>query len=246
MSRAARMVWEQAGQPAPSAVSVAKLLTDTPAVCAMCSTHSDITASADRALGQNFADRSLFENPNTGRICPGCLWACSGKPPASLRMWSIICAPGHALPPSSPKAYLQHPAIFLHNRAAGRVFGEFLASPADGPWVMSIALSAQKHVLPYAEINHGSGPWTVRVEDHTVTSTPTQWAAVREHARAIRALGVPEAAVLDGHPAFIKNRDQLNTWTQHNRHLTRFHRSPLLAFALWTITKETLTCPATP
>ena len=234
---ATRLVWDAAGQPSPAAASVAKLIVDHPAQCGMCGEYSDRTANTDRALGANFSDRSLFRYPG-GRTCPACLWCCSGKPPATLRMWSIIAAPGATLPASAEKAWLRTPGLLLHNRAGASIFGHFLAEPSAGPWVCSIAISAQKHVIPYAKVNHGNDRWAVRVEDHDVTATPGEWRNVRDQALALRRLGVPQQAVLDGEPAFIKTRAQLAEWAALNTALRGYLQSPLLDFALWTITKE--------
>ena len=239
MITATRLVWDAAGQPAPAAATVANLITDTPGQCAMCGETSVRTADLDKSLGANFSDRSIFRWPG-GRICPGCLWCCSGKPPATLRMWSVVAAPGHPLPDSAPKAWLHTPGLLLHNRSAGRIFGDLLATPPAGLWVCSIALSAQKHVLPYAPVNHGPGEWRVRVEDHTVTSHPDQWRHIRLHATMLRSMGIPESAVLTGEPAGIKDRTRLAEWAGRNRHLSPWLNSPLLRLALWTITKEQL------
>ena len=234
---ATRFVWEAAGSPTITIPNVAALLTETPGTCAICATHVPTTADANKALGNSFTDRTHIRHPSD-RICEACLWCCSGKPPASIRMWSIIAAPQAILPPSSEKAWLQTPGLFLHNRASARTFGEFLTQPPEGEWVMSIAISAQKHVLPYATINNGSQAWTVRVEDRNLTSTPTEWQHLRAHALALRAMGIPQEAVHTGQPAFIKTRNQLDTWMHHNNAIKRWLNSPLLDFALWTITKE--------
>lgn len=235
---ATRLLWEAAGRPAPAAASVARLIVDQPGQCGMCGEHSDRTADTDRSLGANFSDRALFRWPG-GRTCPACLWVCSGKPPATLRMWSIICAPGVTLPPSDPKAWLQDtPGLHLGSRRSAPHVGRFLGDPPAGPWMVSIALSGQKHVAPYAHVNHGRGPWRVRVEDHNVTSSPDEWRTIREHALALRRLGIPEQPIHDGHPARLRTREQLATWAHHNQHLLPYLRSPLLGLALWTITRE--------
>ena len=85
----------------------------------------------------------------------------------------------------------------------------------------------------------------VRVEDHNVSSAPRQWAKVRAHALALRRLGVPQTAVHAGQPAFIKTSSALDTWARHNSELRPWINSPLLNFALWTITKEEINDPHT-
>ena len=241
MSASCRIVWELAGSPEITAPSVAKLITDTPGVCAICGHRSERTAVADRALGANFSDRGHLTR-FTEVVCPACLWCCSGKPPTSLRMWSIIAAPGMDLPPSNPKAWLQGtPGLMLFNRSNPGPLAALLADPPLGQWCASVAYSGQKHVLPYTPINTVRGEWTIRAEDHYVTATPGQWQAVHAAALGLRRLGVPADDVLAGAPRYLKTRSDLTRWSELDRQLSGWHNSPILSLALWTITKETMT-----
>lgn len=241
MTAPTRLVWELAGSPAP-VESMAKLLTDTPAVCAVCGERSPRTATAGRALGTNFTDRSMFHDTRSDRVCPACLWCTSGKPPATLRMWSLIAAPGVDVGPSHEKAFLQDtPGLTLLNRANPAPIAHILAHPPAGPWLVTVAVSGQKHVLPYGTVNHGPGRWTVRMENSTLTATPGEWATVHCHALALRKLGVPADDIRTGIPRYLKTADDLTTWHYHNTRLTPWVGAPLLDLALWTITKGTMT-----
>lgn len=88
-----RLVYDLAGRPA-LAESMQKLMADVPAVCGVCGLHADRTAPTDRALGDNFTDRKMFRDERSPRVCPACVWCCSGKPPATLRLWTIVAATG--------------------------------------------------------------------------------------------------------------------------------------------------------
>lgn len=235
-----RFVYRLAGRP-PLIASVAALLRDQPAPCCVCGEHADHTASADRALGANFVDRGMFRQPASDRVCAACVWCCSGKPPATLRLWTVIAAPDVTLPGSHPKAWLRDtPGLLLTNRADPAPVARILADPPDGPWLATIAVSGQKHVVPYGHVNVGAGRWTVRMEATTVTADPCQWRHVHQHATALRALGVPADCVATGTPGGIRTADQLATWRSHSQQLTPWVGSPLLDLALWTITKGTL------
>ena len=236
-----RFVYDLAGRPALVA-SVAAMLTDTPgAVCAVCAEPADRTAAVDKALGANFTDRTMFRDSRSSRVCQACVWCCSGKPPATLRMWTIVAAPGVDLGPSQPKAWLQNtPGLLLTNRADPAPVARILADPPAGPWLVTIAVSGQKHVLPYGHVNHGSGRWAVRMENTTITADPGQWRHVHHHARALRQLGVPADCVAAGTPGGIRTADQLTAWRTHAGQLTQWVGSPLLHLALWTLTKGTL------
>lgn len=236
--KATRWLWERLGRPPVTAASVASLLVSEQGVCCICGHEEMITAHADKALGANFSDRGHLTAAGN-RICAACLWCCSGKPPATLRMWSI--AAWDAAPESHPKAWLRDtPGVCLTNRANPAPISSLLGDPPDGDWLVTVAYSGQKHVIPYATTNHGGEPWTVRVEDHDVTATPDLWRHVHHHAETLRRLGVPEDAVLDGRPAFIRTPGQLAAWREHSAQLNPYLHSPLLQLVLWTITKGTM------
>lgn len=237
------LVWDLAGTPSPVA-SMAKLLVDKPAVCRVCAEPADHTAPAARALGANFTDQSLYLDPRSDRVCGACLWCCSGKPPATLRMWSIVAIPGAVLPDSNPKAFVQgQRGLYLGARGdtTGRLVAMVLAHPPEDDWLVSVAMSGQKHVLPYATVNHGRGRWSVRVETATVSATPTEWATVHQNARRLCRLGIPADDVRTGIPRYLKTGDDVRRWQAWDRHLTGYHCSPLLDLALWTLTKGNLT-----
>ncbi|MGO4984836.1 hypothetical protein [Collinsella sp. Sow4_E3] len=211
------------------------------AMCRMCGGSDLSTAAVDKALGTNWIDHSCWRRPDSTRVCAACLWACSGKPPATLRMWSIIAAPGVVLPPKHEKCAMPDGAgLTLLNRSNPAPIADLLASPPDGEWLVTIATSGQKHVLPYAHVNTGAGAWVVRMESTNVTSTPVEWATVRRHALELRRLGVPAPAVMTGDPAGIATADKLTAWVEHSTPLAPYLRSPLLDLALWTITKGTM------
>lgn len=238
MSRAAtRLVWDLAGRPSPSAASVARLIERVPGACAICGEPAEETASFDKALGQNFVDRSLIRSVSS-RVCPACLWCSSGRPPATLRMWTVVAAQGVALPASQPKAFVQDtPGLCLTSRADTRPVIDVLSSPPLGSWCVSVAMSGQKHVLPYASLNRGSGAWSVRVEDHDVAASPWQWNGVFAAALGLRRIGVPADAIRVGEPRFVRDAHTLKKWRVLDARLAGWHGSPLLDLALWTITK---------
>lgn len=237
MTAATHAIWHAAGSPQP-AQSVAALLTDTPSTCAMCGDHADHTADVHRALGSNFSDRSCFHRPDSTRVCQACLWCTSGRPPATLRMWTVIQGP-HA-PASHPKAFLQTRGLALINRAQAGAVADALIHPPPGPWVVSVATSGQKHVVPFATVNHGSDDYTVRYETVDIRTSAGEFAYAHAHTLALRRLGVPADAILTGQARLIRGREALRQWRHHTEHLAHLTRTPLLDLVLWTITKETI------
>lgn len=240
MTRATRWLYQRLGSPEIAAASVSGLLSPIEGPCCICGAVDSPTALADRALGANFSDRGHLTSAGSDRICRACLWCCSGKPPATLRMWSIAAGDG-VTAASHEKVWLgQTAGTCLTNRAAPGPIRDLLLTPPGGEWVATVAYSGQKHVVPYSPINEGGGRWTIRAEDHFVTATPETFRRVWSHAVALRRLGVPEEAVMSGQPQYIKTADQLATWRDHAAPLAPYLGSPLLRLALWTITKSTM------
>src|SRR5690606_7540789 len=132
-----RMVWQLAGRPAAQATG---LFTDTAAPCAMCGTVEPHTAPTAKAIGGNFTDQYLLARPDSDRICEGCVWVCSGKPPATVRMWTVVARPDAPAPPSAGKCVLPAGTHLQYtSRADMRWAVSTLADPPAGPWLVSIA-----------------------------------------------------------------------------------------------------------
>lgn len=238
MTSAQTLLWDTAGRP-PVPGAKAKLLKPVPGVCSITGEHIDITADATRALGENFTDQSLWR-AHSGRVGHAALWCCSGKGKTSPRTWSWVCAPGHDLPDSHEKAPYRAPGLCLTNRANTRPVIGILSHPPVGEWVCAVAVSGQKHILPYATTNHGDGSWTVRMEDTTIRATPHMWRTVLGHVLALRRLGVPADAIKQGEPRFIKTPEALATWRTHATALATYAGAPITDLALWCATKPIL------
>ena len=242
MTAATRLIYDTAGRPDFATATTGRLLQKHEAPCCICGQVEAETADADRAMGNNFADRGHLRNHHSSRVCRACLWCASGKPPATLRMWSVICTPGLHVAVSQPKAWLQDtPGLCLTNRADTRPIIDTLTAPPTGPWVVTVAVSGQKHVVPYANVNHGNRSWLIRVEDHDIASTPTEWRTVHAAALGLRRLGVPADAIETGEPRFVVKggvtRDLLAHWADLSAPLKPYLGSPLLSLALWTTTR---------
>ncbi|MBP7881147.1 MAG: hypothetical protein KAZ70_01790 [Actinomyces sp.] len=241
MSTPTRFVHDLIGQPPVTGATAAKLK-DVEAVCCVCGQTESRTAPADRALGANFTDRSMFHAPQADRVCWACAAVCSGKPPATLRMWTVVAAPDRALPPSAEKAAAwigQHDGVCLTSKADTTPLIDVLLDPPSGEWLVSVAESGQKHVVPYATVNVGSSG-TIRMETLDIPYTREDWQHVFMHALVLRRLGIPAADVLAGTPRYLKTRTDLEVWLQHSDRLAVWVNSGLLRLALWAITKKVI------
>lgn len=193
------------------------------------------------AIGVNF-DHTRAGRRDSLHVCAPCAWAMSGKPPHTLRMWSGAAAPTLTMPPNHPKCALTTPPqVHLTNRADLTTIAGLLTNPPDGPWTAWIALTGQKHVVPYSPLNHGAGRWAVQVEDSKATATPSEFALVLARVIRLRRAGFPEAAILTGNPGTWMDRpERLTAWTTHGRPLTALADSPLLKLACLIPTKGTI------
>lgn len=235
MTAAQTLIWETAGRKEVTGAK-GKLLKPQPAVCCITGEYAEITADAKKALGENFTDHSLWRSPS-GRVGQAALWCCSGKGKESPRTWTWVCAPGENLPTSHEKAAHRAPGLCLTNRANTRPVIDILTRPPSGEWVVSVAVSGQKHVLPYATTNHGDGEWTVRFEELNVTATPETWGHVFGTVLALRRMGVSADSIVDGQPGRFKTRDELNAWRGLAAKLAPHQHAPITQLALWCITK---------
>lgn len=228
-----RFVWEAAGRPEIRPGGTA-------GVCALCGLRDESTHEIDRTLGTNYVDRSHLVGGGS-RVCGGCVWAVSGRGVSALRMWTVIATPGVPAPASHEKAPDLGPWVAAINRATPQPVADLLASPPESDWLLSVAVSGQKHTLPYARPNHGRGRWTVRMETINVTATPQEWTTVHSAVLGLRRLGVHPDLIPTRTPGFaVKSRDQLSQWRDLDARLAGWHTHPLVQLALWTITKETM------
>lgn len=234
------MVWELAGRPA-LAEAKASLFSATPGVCAMCARNVDQTAQLAALAGNNFTDTYWLSDQRSTLVCQACAWALSGRGTASVRLWTVLAAPDRTFPASNPKAWIQNtPGLMLTSRGDTRPILEMLTEPPAGPWVVSIATSGQKHVLPFARVNHGSSRWTIRMESTSIGGTPEEFSRIIRHVACLRAAKHPPDSVLTLTPRPMKSAAQFAEWREHAEPLMSYRGSPTLELALWCLTKETI------
>lgn len=235
---APRLVHQLTGEP-PVEGAAAKQFKEETAICCMCGNTETLTANANRVLGTNFTERQMFHAPESQQVCWACTAICSGAPPKTFRMWSIVATPGLKLAPSQEKAATwlgQHKGICVTNRANTEPIIDLLLNPPTTEWMISLAVSGQKHVIPYAHVNTGP-TGVIRMEAVDVGYTQQTFTYVFTHALALRRLGIPAEPVLQGIPKYLKTREQLDAWHIHNTALKPYLGSPLLQLILWVLTK---------
>lgn len=236
--KAVRMIWELLGSPQPEGSGL-RLLTSQEAVCKVCGTTQKVTADAQKALGANFTDRNLYAKPDSTRVCACCLWACSGRGVRTIRMWSVVAAPGINLPESQDKASAwigNHDGVCLTSRHDTSPILRILLDPPETKWAVSIAVSGQKHVMPYTGLNQGC-TGMIRMEASDIPYTKDAFTSAYYPALQLRRMGASADMIREGQPPRFDDIKQAHAWKQLNNELTPWKGSPILDLALWTITK---------
>lgn len=242
-----RMLWRLCGSP-PVTGSTAAHLADHAAVCAMCGETRPRTAPTAKAIGGNFTDQYLISRPDSDRVCDGCLWVCAGKPPATVRMWTAVCREDAPAPPSHPKSAAFGNGEHVHFTARNdmRWVVATLADPPDGPWLVTVAESGQKHHAPYARVNSGTGAWTVRMDAADVTAEPAEFARLFAAVVALRRAGFRTAEIETGQPAVgALTAERLAAWRRLSPAVAAHRGSPLLHLTAFLPNKEHLDFYAT-
>lgn len=231
------MIWHLAGRPRRPSLPAEP----TPGVCAMCGRHTDETIPAKHTVaGKSFTDQYLLARPDSTRTCYACSWVCTGKGMDQVRMWTVVAREDTTLPPSNPKAQYATDHLHCTSRADMRAVADTLADPPDGPWIVAIAESGQRHTLPYSVINRGAGRWRVRMDARDIDATPDEFTTVFSHVLALRAAGHSADEIEHLNPSFtrLKTTEDLQRWQYHATALAAWRSAPLLHLAVFLPNKE--------
>lgn len=233
MIHACHLIWELAGGPPPtdSAKGVGP--------CALCGAEGPLHAT----IGPNFTDyRKLLRIDGT-RMCQACSWTLGGRPPNTVRMWSVVARTDVPALPSRPGAYVTGKHLHLTNRRDLRWVAATLADPpGDGSaWLVAVAETGQKHTAPFTAVNHGNRRWSVQLDGCDITSDPSEWRPALARTAALRAAGFRAEHIESGQPPVgTLTPDRLSVWLTHAAELAPHFGTPLLHLANLMITKETV------
>lgn len=235
---AAVMVWELAGRPHRPTLGV----TATGGVCAMCGRRVEESAPAKKWLeGKSFTDPSHLR-ARSDRVCEACAWAVTGKGMDQIRMWTVLARTDRVLPASNTKAAFAADHVHFTSRADMRAVAATLARPPEGPWLVAVAESGQKHVLPYTPVNSGTGRWRIRMDALNVDAAPAEFRTAFAHTVALRAAGHSAGEIEDLSPHYsrLATHEALEVWRHHAAALAPWRSSPLLHLTTFMVNKEHL------
>lgn len=240
MTAAPRYLWPLAGHPGHGRKTIT-VDPDTPCLCCGHPTGETATTPKD-ALGINY-DLNRAARRDAPAVCEACAWSLAGRGTATLRLWTVAATDQPAAAPSHPKAdkLPTSPHIQYTNRADMRWVAHLLTNPPGGEWLVTVAVSGQKHVVPYAHTNHGGDRWVIQVEGHTVTAAPDEMAGLLARVALLRAEGFGPDQIARVDPGTsLSTPARLAAWQTHAHPLVPYRGSPLLGLAALIPTKEHL------
>lgn len=234
MRPASHLLWEVAGQPpCPK-----KTRSCPDGTCCVCAEPCEQGVSVRDQFGAHFIDHNMLRDFSSGFVCVPCSWVMAGRGSAGFRLWSVVCRTDRELAASHEKADKLGPHIQLTTRGDLAEAVSLLLDPPESEWVLSVATSGQKHVLPYANTNRGR-LWTVRMESVDVNADSDAFAHVLFHAASLRALGFTSEEILSGEPSVHRvSPESYPAWLKHSEAIRTARGGPLLDLALVCITKE--------
>ena len=237
--RATAILWAAAGRPDPRRKTVPAT-----GACYWCSipiTGDDARAcKVDDVITDTFTDQDQALMRSSPWLCPGCAWTMTGRPPDTLRLWSVLWRDdGWQRPDNHPAAKDLGPAIHLQNKADPSAFRAVLRDPPAGRWLCSIADSGQIHTVPFAEVNHGAGRYSVRFERTTVWTTPEVYRLIDDTVSELVAAGFSKDDIAAGTPSpYRLTAETIPIWRSAMSRLAAYRGGHLLNLALFLFRKE--------
>lgn len=228
-------IWDGVGTPV---VKEAHLLP--PFACAVCGGVGTVGTPFNDGISDSFSAHRDMAIQGGENICGACLWAMTGKPPDTFRMWSVLWRDDGDLPPSRPGAPWSAAGMHLNNKGDLSAFRSVLIDPPACAWGMAVADSGQIHTLPFARLNAPRcRRWSIRLERNHVTENPSVFRGVVHAVASLIVAGFAKADILSGQPSIhALARGGAAAWLEHSQIVTRVANSPVLELACTVVRKE--------
>jgi len=218
--------------------------------CYLCGSPADLPL----LLKDTFTAHSLSRCPESDKMCQRCdywlnlrCWYFNpnkqkwGK--LFARNWSSLFVQGSLVSPVIQGSRTEDkdtlPIVSkLPTRAEIR---EWLINPPDPPFVICIAESGQKHIIPWAQTGYNTERFPVQFELDCVWVNKTQFAELLADYEALMALGFSKTEIDSGD----YHSDRLmqvfrsgSLWTNHEERLQHYRGSRLLALLSYVAQKR--------
>lgn len=185
---------------------------------------------AKKAFGSNFSAHDQLAAPWSSHVCRACVWAMSGRPPDTLRMWTIVYREdAHWLHPRPEKSPSLGARVYATNRADMREVLRLLVDPPACEWGLAVTVSMQIHIVPFTPLCSGARGCSGQFERERMSWTPSDAVALCEAVRALVDAGFPKAEIETGETtAQTLRRAGVALWRQHAPLLRRWANAALL------------------
>ena len=229
---ATQLLWLAAGRPDPR-----KPVHEADASCFWCGVRVSEGCRVRDVCGSSFTDHDVAAVPTSPWVCVPCTWTMTGRPPDTLRLWSVIYREDREAAPSHEKAPNLGPRLHLQNKADPSEFDALLREPPYGPWIASVADSGKIHVVPFARINRGRR-WCVRFERHDVRSTSEEYSRVADATQALYDAGFSKGDIEHGPSPSRLLRCGVELWRANDELLLPYRGGALFQLVMFLMRKK--------
>lgn len=223
--------------------------------CLVCGQTYPECVPANVAIPSTDTDRDRFIAPWSDVVCTACVWCSEGRPPDTIRMWSILYREdGDLENPGLFREYITakqkekgtsygvsallgcEDVLALVNKANLSSIVRTLVNPPQSPWAACLADSGQIHLLRFARMNVGR-QWTILLEREEIEGDSDTFSRVLWHVASLRQAGfhTNDIETLSPHPRSL--REAPLAWMTHARKVLR-ERPDLRDLALFLCTKD--------
>jgi hypothetical protein len=209
-----------------------------PGMCALCGHEDQFTVLLTVACPPaSFGGWQQMRWPSSNLVCRACTWAMEGKPPNTLRMWSVILRGDGVLCGAGPDLGTK---AMTCNRSNLSLALQTLCFPPNAEWGIGIAESGKVHVVPYIPKNTGNGPWSIRMDRLNLRSAPSEMRRIVHHVASLMVAGYGVKSIAGRNPPtrdLIKNG--IDIWKEHTTALGSLSAGQIERLALMMLRKET-------
>ncbi len=157
----------------------------------------------------------------------------TGRPPDTLRLWSLVYREDRAAAVSHASAPNLGSYVHLQNKADPSEFDAILRDPPTTTWICSIADGGKIHVVPHARINHGADTWCVRYERFNVHSNTAEYIKLAGAMQALLDVGFSKGDIKTEPSPGRLVRCGIDMWRTYDSLLRRYRGGALFEVALF-------------
>jgi len=121
--------------------------------CWVCGSPSSRGMPIHDWMGANFTGQNRVRAIDSTHVCESCVLVMAGRPPNTLRMYTVL---------------LDERGAVKLNKGQKPEIRAWLREPHAAPWFAAISDSGQKHIIPWAPINHSDTSPLVAFEEMVV------------------------------------------------------------------------------